>query len=124
VSFPTTFVDYFRVRIDPSKSDKTDSFIRFDFADGNTAGLHIRRAVAEFVEKPDEYYRKPDVILSLTGETWTKVYLSQGTPEELIKSGDIKVTGDTAEAARLINLFDRYSPAKAVVIPPPLLDHM
>jgi hypothetical protein len=30
----------------------------------------------------------------------------------------IKVTGGAAEAARVINLFDRYSPQKAVVIPP------
>jgi len=37
---PATFVDYFRVRIDPLKSDETDSFIRFDFTDGISAGLH------------------------------------------------------------------------------------
>jgi len=28
------------------------------------------------------------------------------------------VSGDSEEAARLINLFDRYSPQKAIVIPP------
>jgi hypothetical protein len=28
--------------------------------------------------------------------------------KDLIKSGDLKVTGDAMEAARLINLFDRY----------------
>jgi alkyl sulfatase BDS1-like metallo-beta-lactamase superfamily hydrolase len=117
-------VDYFRVRIDPSKSGETDSFVRFDFADGTSAGLHIRRAVAEFIAKPDKYHRKPDVTLSMSGETWVKVYLSQGTPEDLIKSGEIKVTGDSAEAARLINLFDRYSPEKAVVIPAAALGHM
>jgi len=121
---PTAFVDFFRVRIDPSKSGETDSFVRFDFADGTSAGLHIRRAVAEFIAEPDKYHRKPDVTLSMSGETWVKVYLSQGTPEELIKGGKIKVTGDSAEAARLINLFDRYSPEKAVVIPPAALGHM
>ncbi len=121
---PTTFVDYFRVRIDPLKSDKTDSFVRFDFADGTSAGLHIRRAIAEFVAVPDAYHRKPDVIVSMSGETWAKLYLSQATPEDLIKSEEIKVTGDSAEASRLINLFDRYSPEKAVVIPAAALDHM
>lgn len=119
----TTFLDYFRVRIDPSKSGETNSFVRFDFANGASAGLHVRRAVAEFIAEPDEYYRKPDITLSMSGETWTKVYLSQGTPEELIKNGEIKVTGDSAEAARLINLFDRYLPQKAVVIPDAALDH-
>ncbi|UCD36304.1 MAG: hypothetical protein JSU90_05605 [Nitrospiraceae bacterium] len=39
-------------------------------------------------------------------------------PEELIRNGDIKVSSDPGDAARLINLFDRYSPEKAVVIPP------
>jgi len=121
---PTTFVDYFRVRIDPLKSGKTDKFIRFDFADGKSAGLHIRRAVAEFIPEPDKYQRKPDATLSMSGETWVKVYLSQGTPEDLIKNGEIKVSGDTAEAVRLINLFDKYVPEKAVVIPAAARDHM
>ncbi len=120
---PTTFVDYFRVRIDPLKSDETDSFVRFDFAEGTTAGLHIRRAIAEFVPNPGVYHRKPDITLEMSGETWVQVYLSQATPEDLIRNGNIKVNGDAAEAARLINLFDRYSPAKAVVIPPAALEH-
>jgi hypothetical protein len=44
----------------------------------------------------------------------------------LRKNGDVEVSGDSAEAARLINLFDRYSPQKVVVIPPTTLiqDHM
>ncbi len=120
---PASFVDYFRVRIDPAKSGETDKFIRFDFADGTTAGLHIRRAVAEFVADPSKYHRKPDVTIAMSGDTWAKLYVSQVTPEDLIKSGDLKVTGDSAEAARLVNLFDRFSPEKAVVIPPGALQH-
>jgi alkyl sulfatase BDS1-like metallo-beta-lactamase superfamily hydrolase len=121
---PTTFVDYFRVRIDPRKSDTTNKFIRFDFSDGTRAGLHVRRAVAEFIAEPGKFQRKPDVVLAMSGETWAKLYVSQATPEELINSGEIKVTGDPDEAAGLIDLFDRYSPARAVVIPTATLDHM
>ncbi len=124
IASPVTFVDYFRVRIDPSKSGETDQFIRFEFTDGSSAGLHVRRAVAEFVASFEKHLRKPDITLSMSGETWAKFYLSQATPEDLIKSGDFKVTGDAAEAARVLNLFDRYSPAKAVAIPPPAVDHM
>jgi alkyl sulfatase BDS1-like metallo-beta-lactamase superfamily hydrolase len=122
---PNTFVDYFRVRIDPLKSGETDSFIQFDFADGTSSGLHIRRAVAEYIEKPTSHTRKPDLTVTLSGETWAQLYLSQATPEELIESGELRVSGDSAEAARLINLFDRYSPQEAVVIPPATLvqDH-
>lgn len=115
---PTTFLNYFRVRIDPEKSGDTDKVLRFDFADGTSAGLHVRRAVAEFVASPDEHYRKPDITLAMSGETWAKLYVSQGMPEDLIESGEIEVTGEAAEAARLIDLFDRYVPQKAVVVPP------
>ncbi len=72
---------------------------------------------------PDTYHREPDVIISMSGETWATLYLSQATPEELIESGELEVVGDDAEAARLINLFDRYSPEKALVIPQAALDH-
>lgn len=64
-----------------------------------------------FRPEPDSYQRKPDITLAMSGETWVKVYLSQALPEDLIKKGDIKVKGDAAEAARLINLFDT-SPRK------------
>ncbi len=118
IASPATYVDYFRVRIDPDKSGVTDKVLRFDFAKGTSAALHVRRAVAEFVPSPDKYHRKPDVTLAMSEETWVKIYVSQATPEDLIKSGEIKVTGETDEAARLINLFDRYVPEKAILVPP------
>ena len=124
VTTPSRYVDYFRVRINPEKSGDTDKFIRFNFADGSQAGLHIRRAVAEFVPEPDKYRRDADITLAMSGETWTKIYLSQTTPEDLISKGEIKVNGDAKEAARLINFFDRYQPEKAVVIPQAFRDHL
>jgi len=118
-AFPTTFVDYFRVRIDPVKSGETDQVLRFDFPDGESVGLHVRRAVAEFIEDPEAYPREADIVLELSGEAWAKVYLSAEPVDELIKSSDIILTaGDAAEAARVLSLFDRYDPARAVVIPP------
>jgi len=121
-SAPAKFVDYFRVRIDPAKSGTTTKLMRFEFADGTKAGLHVRRAIAEFVPDPDKYQGKPDVTLSMSGETWVKLYLSTATPEDLIKKGEIKVKGNATEAARLLNLFDRYKPEKAVLIPPAFLE--
>lgn len=118
---PTTYVDYFRVRIDPEKSGATNKVLRFDFADGSSAGLHIRRAVAEFVASPDDHYQKADITLAMSGETWAKLYASQQTADGLIANGDIKVTGDAEEAARLIGMFDRYVPEKAVVVLPAVL---
>ena len=83
----------------------------------------MRRAVAEFVPDPDKYQHETDVTVSMSGETWVRLYLSQATPEDLIKKGEIRVKGSAAEAARLLDLFDRYKPEKAVVIPPAYLDH-
>jgi len=121
---PATYVDFFRVRIDPVKSDQTDAFVRLDFSDGTSAGLHLRRAVAEFVADPQRYARTPDIVLAMSGETWAKLYLSQATAEDVIRSGDLRVqSGDASEAARIIGLFDRYRPEKAVVIAPAFLEH-
>ena len=120
---PATYVDYFRVRINPELSGDTDAFMRFDFADGTSAGLHIRRAIAEFVAEPDNHYRDPDMVLAMAGETWAKIYVSAETPDDLVTNGEIKVSGDAVEAARLIDLFDRYLPEQAVVVPPGALFH-
>jgi len=122
-SQPATYVDHFRVRIDPEASGETEAFVRFDFSDGTNAGLHIRRAIAEFVASPEGHYRDPDIVLAMSGETWVKIFLSQSAPEELIGSGEIQVDGNATEAARLLNLFDRYRPERAVVIPPGALFH-
>jgi alkyl sulfatase BDS1-like metallo-beta-lactamase superfamily hydrolase len=126
-AFPTTFVDYFRVRIDPAKSGETDRMIRFDFADETSAGLHVRRAVAEFIENPETYPHDPDIVLNLSGEAWAKIYLSAEPIEDLISNEEITVTqGDAKDAIEVLYVFDRYQPAKALVIPPASLaqDHM
>jgi len=122
-AMPTTFVDYFRVRIDPEKSGETNSFVRFEFSDGTSAGLHVRRAVAEFVPDPGKYQQAPDITLKMTGETWSDLYVSRKTPKELMKNGEIEVIGNAEEAERVLDLFDRYKPEKAVVIPRAFLDH-
>ena len=53
------------------------------------------------------------------------VYLSAEPIGDLIKGDGIEVTAsDATEAARILNLFDRYDPARAVVVPTTLIqDH-
>ena len=56
--------------------------------------------------------------MELTGEAWAKVYLSTVAVHELIEGDEITVTsGDPDEVVRVLNVFDRHDPAKAVVIP-------
>jgi len=108
-AFPVDFVDYFRVRLDPAKSSDTDAVIRFDFTDGSSAGLHLRRAVAEFIDDFDSYPRDVDSVLALSGEAWARLYLGAASVEELIEGGEITVTGgDAAEALRVLSCFDNF----------------
>ena len=121
---PEVTVDYFRVRIDPQKSGDTDKVVWFDFkGDHGKVGLHIRRAVAEFLDEPEQHYKPADVIMSLTGEAWAKLFLSQATVSELVKDKEIEIKqGTVQQAEQLINLFDRYKPEKALLVTPHLHD--
>ena len=121
---PETFVDYFRVRIDPQKSGQTDKVIQFKFTgDHKPVALHVRRAVAEFVPDPGKHYKAADIVLTLSGETWAKLYLSRESAENLVKNGELDVKKGTAKkAAELFDLFDKYRPEKAVLVRPHLHD--
>ena len=76
---PEVFVDYFRVRIDPRKSEETDRVIEFVFTDkgDHAVALHLRRGVVEFIPVPADYYREPDSVVRFDSETWAALYLSR-----------------------------------------------
>ncbi len=119
---PEVTVDYFRVRIDPVKSGNTDKVIQFNFKEDNkTVSLHIRRAIAEYLPNPDEHYKPADVVLSLSGEAWAKLFLSEATVQDLVKNKEIEILqGTVEEANKLIDLFDKYKKEKAVLVAPHL----
>jgi alkyl sulfatase BDS1-like metallo-beta-lactamase superfamily hydrolase len=120
---PERSVDYFRIRIDPEKSGTTDRVVRFEFTDGDkpVVGLHIRRAVAEYLPDPDKHYRIADLVVALTCQAWARLYLSQASIQEVAEAGELRVTqGTVEEAADLFEMFDRYSPEKAVLMAPHL----
>jgi hypothetical protein len=51
-----------------------------------------------------------------------RVYLSAAPLDELVGGEELTVTqGDAAEAARVLGLFDRQDPERAVVVPPTTL---
>lgn len=122
---PTTFVDFFRVRIDPRKSQDTDKVLEFVFTDkGNhTVALHVRRGIAEYIPVPADYYRKADFVLKLDSETWAKLYLSEIDLEELIGSKAVMLkNGKKDELVKIFDMFDRFQQAGNVTVPP--LDDM
>ncbi len=117
---PSTFVDYYRVRIDPKKSENTDKVIEFEFADqGNlSVALHVRRGVVEYIPTPSEYLKSADYKIKLDGETWAKLYLSSIELNAAIENGDIEVSGDKKELLAIFEMFDKFVPVKNYKIPP------
>lgn len=117
---PETFVDYFRVRIDPKKSENTDKIIKFVFTDrGNEAvALHIRRGIAEYIPVPTEYYKEPDYSLTLDSQSWAELYLSSVSLAESIGSGKVKVDGKAEEVTAIFDMFDKFKPTKNYMVPP------
>ena len=118
---PATFVDYYRIYIDPDKSKNTDKVIEFVFTDHKeqTVSLHIRRGVVEFVPEPSTYLKKADFVLKLDGKTWASVYLGNADIAKEIQSKKIKLTkGDKAEIVALFELFDKFIPSRNYKVPP------
>jgi len=116
---PESFVDFFRVRIDPKKSENTDKVVELVFTDrGNKAvALHIRRGIAEYIPVPSDYHQKADYILKLDSKTWAGLYLSSATLTEVISSGKVKVEGKQKEVEMMFDMFDKFKPTKNYVVP-------
>ena len=117
---PETFVDYYRVRIDPKKSENTDKVIEFVFTDkGNKAvGLHIRGGIVEYIPVPSDYYKETDYTIKMDSEIWPELYLNAMTLQDAIDSGKVKLTGDESEVIELFEMFDKFQPTKNYKIPP------
>ena len=119
---PEVFVDYFRVRIDPSKSSDTDTVITFDFSEtrNETVGLHVRRGIAEYLTAPSEHYKAADFALEMSSETWAELYLSSVSMADAIASGAVVLkTGSAAELAEAFSVFDVFEPARNITVPYP-----
>ena len=121
---PETFVDFFRVRIDPKKSENTDKIVEFVFTDkGNHAvALHVRRGIAEYIPVPVDYFRKSDYVLQLDSETWAGLYLSAVSFGDAIGSEKVMLTGNKKEMKGIFDMFDKYRPERALLVAPHLHD--
>jgi alkyl sulfatase BDS1-like metallo-beta-lactamase superfamily hydrolase len=118
---PDTFVDFFRVRVDPRKAQDTDKVVAFVFTDkeNKEVALHIRRGVVEYIPVPADYYRKPDYIVQLDSETWATLYLSSTDMGKALAAGKAKlVQGDQEKIAGVLDLFDKFAPTRNYKIPP------
>jgi hypothetical protein len=84
----------------------------FDFGEKGKVGLHIRRGVVEFLTDPAEHYRQPDVVVSMSGESWANLYLNKTGLASLVEAGEANLTkGNIKSAAALLELFDTLNPS-------------
>ncbi len=118
---PDTFVNFFRVRIDPKKSQDTDQVVQFVFTDkeDKAVGLHVRRGVVEYVPVPADYYQQPDYVLELDSESWAALYLGATDLQKAVAAGKVKLAkGGQTEDASVFDLFDKLDPKRNYKIPP------
>jgi len=118
---PDTFVDYFRVRIDPRKAQDTDEVVQFVFTDkeNKAVALHVRQGVVEYIPVPADYHRQPDYIVELDSGSWAALYLSATDLKMAVAEGKVKLAkGDQSDVGRLFDLFDKFVPTRNDKVPP------
>jgi alkyl sulfatase BDS1-like metallo-beta-lactamase superfamily hydrolase len=90
----------------------------FNFSNGTKAGLHVRKGIAEFVPDPNGHYKQADISFSIDPKTWAALYLNATTLDEAAKSGGVKMTkGIMEDLKSVMDLFDKFDPAKNFTIP-------
>lgn len=115
---PKFFVNLYRIRIDPRKSENTEKMVVFNFTNGTTAGLHVRKGIAEFVADPAKHYRPADIAATVDAKTWAAMYLNAVTLDEAAKSGGVKMAkGSLEDLKAVMDLFDKFDPAKNYTVP-------
>jgi alkyl sulfatase BDS1-like metallo-beta-lactamase superfamily hydrolase len=115
---PGFFVDLYRVRIDPKKAENTEKMVVFNFSNGTTAGLHVRKGIAEYIINPAKHYRPADITATVDAKIWAGLYLNGVTLDDAAKSGGLKMTkGSMEDLKAVMDLFDKFDPARNSSVP-------
>lgn len=104
---PSMLFDYLAVRINPEKAAGKKMVINMDFTDiGEKHTLSLENAVLNHTPR---YAAKPDVTLTLSKQTLDDIQLGQGTLEQKIASGEIKVQGNQQTFSDFVGLLDKFN---------------
>ncbi|UCM46731.1 alkyl/aryl-sulfatase [Aeromonas dhakensis] len=104
---PSMLFDYLAVRINPEKAAGKKMIINMDFTDiGEKHTLSLENAV---LNHTTHYAAKPDVTLTLSKQTLDDIQLGQGTLEQKIASGEIKVQGNQQTFSDFVGLLDKFN---------------
>ncbi|HDX8593460.1 TPA: MBL fold metallo-hydrolase [Aeromonas dhakensis] len=104
---PSMLFDYLSVRINPEKAAGKKMVINMAFTDlDEKYTLSLENSV---LNHSIHYSAKPDVIVTLSKKALDDIQLGQGTMEQKITSGDIKIEGDQQMFSDFINLLDKFN---------------
>jgi len=104
---PSMLFDYLSVRINPEKATGKKMVINMAFTDiGEKHTLSLENSVLNHTTR---YAAKPDVTITLSKKTLDDIQLGQGTMEQKIASGEIKIEGDQQKFSDFISLLDKFN---------------
>lgn len=104
---PSMLFDYLSVRINPEKAAGKKMVINMAFTDlDEKYTLSLENSV---LNHSIHYSAKPDVTVTLSKKALDDIQLGQGTMEQKITSGDIKIEGDQQMFSDFINLLDKFN---------------
>lgn len=104
---PSMLFDYLAVRINPEKAAGKKMVVNMDFTDiGEKHTLSLENAVLNHTTR---YAASPDVTVTLSKQTLDDIQLGQGTLEQKIASGEIKVQGDQQTFSDFVGLLDKFN---------------
>ncbi|WP_421188071.1 alkyl/aryl-sulfatase [Aeromonas enteropelogenes] len=104
---PSMLFDYLAVRINPEKAAGKKMVVNMDFTDiGEKHTLSLENAVLNHTTR---YATSPDVTATLSKQTLDDIQLGQGTLEQKIASGEIKVQGDQQTFSDFVSLLDKFN---------------
>ncbi|WP_421227457.1 alkyl/aryl-sulfatase [Aeromonas enteropelogenes] len=104
---PSMLFDYLSVRINPEKAAGKKMVVNMDFTDiGEKHTLSLENAVLNHTTR---YATSPDVTVTLSKQTLDDIQLGQGTLEQKIASGEIKVQGDQQTFSDFVSLLDKFN---------------
>lgn len=98
---PEVFVRTLRVLVDPKRAEGVNDHLCWEFADGTTIGLHVRRGVAV----PTDGHGA-DLAISLDLETWSQIAGNKLTIGEAMAAGSIRLRGEPERIKAVLGSFD------------------
>jgi len=118
-SAPETFVNQYRVRLDPKMSlgKEKQLSITLTGTASPTMALHVRGGIAEFVPDVSRYYRKSDISISMPMDDWASYYVGDIALTELLKRKGV-TSSNVKGVNAFFSMFDQVHASKAMLIAP------